>query len=415
MITLVEVLNYKCFRYLQQPLGPFHLLTGANGSGKTTFLDMIAFVSDFISEGLKSAIEKRTPQFENLVWMCKPGRIELAIEADVPKVEKERLPFQEYEKIRYELAIGNDLESKGIQIFHEALLFKKNLPFPIPERTVFPKLRGAPFTLITPRSRTQKAKRIFTKVLGGAETFYPEAEHNKTKPSEISGKPSPLKSALDHLPEDEKKFPVSSWFKNFMCKNVKRIMYNYPFNLHATRRKMKSELSQLAWIWNEVKSKYPGKFVEMMTLFQALLPDLKAVQCIQTEEGQFDLVLEYKNNLKLPLEATSTETFKIFLMILTFFHPNVREILYLIEEIENGLHPRILKNLFQFFASKDNAQILFTTYSPMALDQFDPAKILYFAKTPEGIADVIPLAQHPKLKNWKGNPPISTLFTDEAL
>jgi predicted ATPase len=48
MITLVEALNYRCLRYIRQPLGPFHVLVGPNASGKTTFLDVIAFLERLV-------------------------------------------------------------------------------------------------------------------------------------------------------------------------------------------------------------------------------------------------------------------------------------------------------------------------------------------------------------------------------
>jgi len=414
MITLVEALNFKCFRYLQQPLGPFHVLAGANGTGKSTFLDVIAFVSDFIAEGLKSAIEKRTPHFEDLVWMGKPGRIELAIEAKISETEKAILPIQKYDRIRYELAIGNDLESKEIQIFHETILLKIDAPPPMPKRTVFPKLRGAPLTLIAPRKGLKKSKRIFIKVLGGMETYYPETEWEE-KPSEISRRPAPLKSGLDHLPEDEKKFPVSTWFKHFMCEEIKRIRTSSPFLPHTTQKKTKSELSQLSWIWNEMKSQKPAELSKVMAFLQSLLPDLKGIKSIQNKEGQYDLVLEYKNNLKLPMRSISEGSYCILSMVFPFFQWDPHVCVYLIEEPENGLHPKTLENLLHFFSSASNAQILLTTYSPIVLDQCDPSQILFFAKTPEGASDVIGLHQHPKLKNWKGEPSLSTLFAKGEL
>ena len=42
MFTLIEALNYRCLRYVRQPLGDFRVLVGPNASGKTTFLDVVA-------------------------------------------------------------------------------------------------------------------------------------------------------------------------------------------------------------------------------------------------------------------------------------------------------------------------------------------------------------------------------------
>ncbi len=48
MIALVEAKGYKCLRYIRQPLERFHVLVGPNASGKTTFLDVIAFLGDLL-------------------------------------------------------------------------------------------------------------------------------------------------------------------------------------------------------------------------------------------------------------------------------------------------------------------------------------------------------------------------------
>ena len=56
MITRIEALCYRCLRYVSQPLGPFHVLVGPNASGKTTFLDVIAFLGRLVSDGVDAAI-----------------------------------------------------------------------------------------------------------------------------------------------------------------------------------------------------------------------------------------------------------------------------------------------------------------------------------------------------------------------
>ena len=49
MITRIQALNFRCLQYVAQPVGAFHVLTGANASGKTTFLDILAFIRDLVT------------------------------------------------------------------------------------------------------------------------------------------------------------------------------------------------------------------------------------------------------------------------------------------------------------------------------------------------------------------------------
>ncbi|EQD47153.1 hypothetical protein B2A_08552, partial [mine drainage metagenome] len=60
MIRLVEALNFRCLRYVRQPLNPFHILVGPNASGKTTFLDVAGFLGDLLRNGLDWAIGDRS-------------------------------------------------------------------------------------------------------------------------------------------------------------------------------------------------------------------------------------------------------------------------------------------------------------------------------------------------------------------
>src|SRR3954470_13546180 len=113
MITLVEALNYRCLRYIRQPLDPFHVLVGPNASGKTTFLDVIAFLGRLVSEGPDAAIEERTQNFYDLVWRGEGDRFELAVEARIPEeirsqIEDEEFVAEEFGTVRYELAIELD-------------------------------------------------------------------------------------------------------------------------------------------------------------------------------------------------------------------------------------------------------------------------------------------------------------------
>ena len=74
MLTKIEALNYRCLRYVSQPLGRFHVLVGPNASGKTTFLDTVAFVGKVVKDGLEAAMEERSPVLKESV-VCWNGGI----------------------------------------------------------------------------------------------------------------------------------------------------------------------------------------------------------------------------------------------------------------------------------------------------------------------------------------------------
>ena len=68
MIRLVEALNFRCLRYIRQPLADFQILIGPNASGKTTFLDVVGFLGDLLSKGLDDAITERSKDIHDLFF-----------------------------------------------------------------------------------------------------------------------------------------------------------------------------------------------------------------------------------------------------------------------------------------------------------------------------------------------------------
>ena len=68
MITRIQALNYRCLRYVDKGLGPFHLLVGPNATGKTTFLDVVRFLGQLVADGPETAVRERTQTPQDLTW-----------------------------------------------------------------------------------------------------------------------------------------------------------------------------------------------------------------------------------------------------------------------------------------------------------------------------------------------------------
>src|SRR4051794_19522212 len=56
----VKIRNYKSIASCDVELGPFTILVGRNGSGKSNFLDAIRFVGDALRDSLEHAVRGRT-------------------------------------------------------------------------------------------------------------------------------------------------------------------------------------------------------------------------------------------------------------------------------------------------------------------------------------------------------------------
>ena len=149
MITLIEALNYRCLRYITRPLKPFHVLVGPNASGKTTFLDVVSFLQELVSEGLEAALEERTNNPQELLFRREGDRLELAVEARIPKELRKLTARPDLETARYEVSIGFDSTERQFEFKSEQFLLKKDIqPDPV-QRLLFPATPGAVETLVT--------------------------------------------------------------------------------------------------------------------------------------------------------------------------------------------------------------------------------------------------------------------------
>ena len=67
---------------------------------------------------------------------------------------------------------------------------------------------------------------------------------------------------------------------------------------------------------------------------------------------------------------------------------------YLIEEPENGIHPRAVETVFQSLSSVYDAQILCATHSPVILSMARPESVLCFARDATGATDIVRGDEH---------------------
>ena len=225
MIRLIEALNFRCLRYVRQPLAPFQILVGPNASGKTTFLDVVAFLGDLLENGLEQAVAARTSNFHDLLFSHDGDRFELAVELEVPEDRRRSVEDgTSYAAVRYEVAIGLDADEQEIQILDEQVILSARLSVQQRQPELFPEPLSPIPTIMHGRTAADE-RRVIRKVRGGNDNFYSEVSPRKGKggwtPSFRLG---PRRSALGNMPEDPRDFPVATWLRELLIDGTQELM-----------------------------------------------------------------------------------------------------------------------------------------------------------------------------------------------
>ena len=418
MITLIEALNYRCLRYVQRPLKPFHVLVGPNASGKTTFLDVLGFLSDLVSGGLEVALSERTSNPQELLFRRKGDRLELAIEARIPDMLRELTAKPDLDTVRYEVAIGFDETQYQFELKSETLLLKNAEVLKPAKRSLVPISPEIPDSLLS-KTRQRDNKIVINKVRGGNDNFYSETYNRSGKGWAPSIKLGPQKSALGHLLIDENSFPVAIWFQKYLTSGVQKFILN---SLAIKRPSPPNRAagflpdgSNLPWVVARLRQENQERHRAWIAHLRTALPDLVDIAIsIREDDRHCYMIYEYEDGLKVPSWLVSDGTLRLTALTLPAYLPDLQGI-YLIEEPENGIHPRAVATAYDSLSSMYEAQVLLATHSPVVLSTARMDDVLCFAKNDNGSTDIVLGSEHPLLQQWQGEVDLGTLLASGVL
>ena len=133
------------------------------------------------------------------------------------------------------------------------------------------------------------------------------------------------------------------------------------------------------------------------------------------------IYFQLRNGRSIPV-AQASDGSLLVLAYLTLLHLPDPPRVILVEEPENGIHPKrleeVLKILRQLIESQNRTQIIMTTHSPYLLGFFKPEEVTLCKKGPDGSVSVHPLGLSPDLKKQLDVFSLGEIWTaegDEAL
>lgn len=422
MITKIEAVNFRCLRNVSQELGNFHVITGPNGSGKTTFLEVPQLLAAFANEGLEAVWQAaRAQSFEELMFHGEGESVQWAIECRIPEsVRKQAGNGKEtpYHVVRYEVEIGRD---SGMALSEPPVILAENLwLLPKSQETQrkdlvqdelrFPSASGPSRKLIHHKTPSGWAKSASKSRVGNAYFKDEKTKFNLQIRNPVG------KSALSTLPEDEMRFPLSNWFRSELGNRVQRIMLRSEVMQSPASplkdRRFAVDGSNLPQVIRELKKNEPS-WLGWLDHVRTILP-IREIEVRELEATRsLFLVVHYDSGHAVKSWHLSDGTLRLLALTLLAYIEDTGSV-YLIEEPENGIHPQAIDAVFLSLSSLTEGQVLVATHSPVMVAKVTSAQLLCFSKRGDE-TDISSGDKHPKLKDWQGSLNLSHLYAAGVL
>ncbi len=141
------------------------------------------------------------------------------------------------------------------------------------------------------------------------------------------------------------------------------------------------------------------RFDKIVNVLKKLLPGFEDIDISTPQKENRKLNLMIENGFVIPGDQVSVGVRLLIFFVALAHHPAPPR-LVMIEEPENGVHPRRLEEIMKFIRelstgvhSENKVQVIISTHSPYLLDYVDPDEdqVLVFTRQPDGSRTAEPL------------------------
>ncbi len=375
-----------------------------------------------LQEGPEAAVRDRAQTLQELTWKRESVGFQLAVELRVPDAVLSRMPEngRKFRHCRYEIEVGVEPTQGGIHLLTENFfLLPESSNGSEPEvlrdrmETLFPVEPQPPDTIVVGRwQRTPGWRRVISLGEGGRATFKSETTEWNF-PQRVAGK-----AALMMVPEEER-FPITVWAREILGEGVQMLALSSRAMREPCRpdvpHSFRPDGSNLPAVLRRLRQADERRFGRWLEHVQTVLPLLKGIQVREREVDRFlYLVVEYGTGIDVPSWLLSDGTLRLLALTLLAYLPSPTGV-YLVEEPENGIHPKAVEAVYESLSSVYDGQVLCATHSPLFLSLAKLSSLLCFAQAESGATSIVRGDEHPALKSWKGQVALETLYAAGVL
>lgn len=382
-MAIIEGFGVKNFRVLHdvtigklsanqksEPLTPFTVVIGKNGSGKSSLFDAFGFVSDCLATDVETACDmKQRGGFERLISKGKTGSIRFEIY--YRESSKER-------PITYELAIALDPSGRP---FVESEVLKQR-------RKGQTHGRPFPFLRLTHGKGTVWAGEDAVEDDGESD-----GEEDNTQTAVELTDPRQLGIAtLGTLKEHPriKRFRdfLKGWYLSYFYPDAARSLPSA-----GPQRHLNVHGDNIGNVVQYMEREHKDRFKNILARIATKIPGVKEIKTGVTLDKR--VLIQFNDGAfgdPFFAQQMSDGTLKVFAYLLMLEDPEPPPFIC-IEEPENGLYHKLLESLAHEFRShatgrKNSPQIFVTTHQPYFVDALRPDEVWILEKDKEGFSTI---------------------------
>ncbi len=378
LIKKIKVSNFKSFKEQEIEFSDLNVIVGANGSGKSNFINIFKFLKSIYNNDLQDAVSDNGNEFIKNLHAKINEKVKIVIEFTPNKINEisrdETAIISRMSKINYELILN--YTSNNFEIFKEKLSVKMLFEeAEILEDNSYGKTEkfAEPFSYGLTHKKGLNKKSI-------VEKFQSKTKNLKTNDYNLNF--SVTNPFPDHLLN---KLSCSNSILHTFNDYIPKIIFDIPIYDFDTKlfknniltlkgRKLDENGENLTGIIKQIIAN--GEKQKLINFFKYLLDfveDIK-VNDLTKNHGFFELTEE---NLPKPIPSylLSDGTISVVALIVALYFETSDIII--LEEPDNGIHPGILPKLVELmYEICPKRQIILTTHNPLIVKQLDIPKRL---------------------------------------
>ncbi|WP_373538112.1 AAA family ATPase [Microcoleus sp.] len=235
------------------------------------------------------------------------------------------------------------------------------------------------------------------------------------EPGKVQGWSSSLSDAKYPLPKSLR----HSVHLKLVATNLAKAAYS-----DAITPRVEFDGSGLAPTLDYLRDEAPNEFQSLQEMLKRIVPGVREVgvkrakvmvnrqrlievdgKSISYEESQEiagqEVVLDMNTGKRIPAHAISEGTMLALGLLTVLMNPNQPN-LVLLDDVEQGLHPKAQRELIAVFKEiiqeNSNLQIIFSTHSPYIVDELTPSQVHVLSNNNSGVTRCKRLDEHPDVE-----------------